>query len=66
MAKSSALARTFYRDPKVLILDEPTSSIDVQRQKQKISETRIVTKKIESVILISSFFYSTASEQNYR
>lgn len=25
-----ALARTFYRDPRVLILDEPTSSIDAE------------------------------------
>lgn len=50
-----ALARTFYRDSRVLILDEPTSSIDAD------AETKIF-KKLESlprdrtVILISHRF----------
>lgn len=50
-----ALARVFYRDPRVMILDEPTSSIDA------LSESRIFEKIGEvsdnrSVILISHRF----------
>jgi len=52
-----ALARVFYRDPKVMILDEPTSSIDA------LSESRIFEKIGEvndnrSVVLISHRFSS--------
>lgn len=50
-----ALARTFYRDPKVLILDEPTSSIDAEAE-AKIFEKLESLPKDRTVILISHRF----------
>lgn len=50
-----ALARTFYRDPRVLILDEPTSSIDAQAE-AKIFEKIETLPKDRTVILISHRF----------
>ncbi|TSC77598.1 MAG: ABC transporter-like protein [Parcubacteria group bacterium Gr01-1014_33] len=50
-----ALARTFYRDPRVLILDEPTSSIDAQAE-AKIFEKLEELPKDHTVILISHRF----------
>lgn len=50
-----ALARTFYRDPKVLILDEPTSSIDAEAE-AKIFEKLELLPKDRTVILISHRF----------
>jgi len=50
-----ALARTFYRDPKVLILDEPTSSIDAEAE-MKIFEKLESLPKDRTVILISHRF----------
>ncbi len=50
-----ALARTFYRDPKVLILDEPTSSIDAEAE-AKIFEKLELLPKDRTVIFISHRF----------
>lgn len=50
-----ALARTFYRDPKILILDEPTSSIDAEAE-AKIFERLEALSKDRTVILISHRF----------
>lgn len=50
-----ALARTFYRDPKILILDEPTSSIDAESE-AKIFEKLERLPKDRTVILISHRF----------
>ncbi|MDP3875185.1 MAG: ABC transporter ATP-binding protein [bacterium] len=57
-----ALARTFYRDPKVLILDEPTSSIDAEAE-AKIFEKLELLPKDRTVILISHRF-STVRQAN--
>lgn len=50
-----ALARAFYRDPKILILDEPTSSIDAEAE-AKIFERIEALPKDRTVILISHRF----------
>ena len=50
-----ALARVFYRDPKMLILDEPTSSIDAEAE-AKIFERIEKMSDERSVILISHRF----------
>ncbi|MBP6855589.1 MAG: ABC transporter ATP-binding protein [Candidatus Pacebacteria bacterium] len=50
-----ALARTFYRDPRVMILDEPTSSIDAQAE-AKIFEKLEQLPKDRTVLLISHRF----------
>lgn len=50
-----ALARTFYRDPRILILDEPTSSIDAEAE-SKIFNRLEKLPKDRSVILISHRF----------
>ncbi len=50
-----ALARVFYRDPKVLILDEPTSSIDAEAE-AKIFERIENMSRERSVVLISHRF----------
>lgn len=50
-----ALARTFYRDPKVLILDEPTSSIDAEAE-SKIFDKLESLPDDRTVILISHRF----------
>lgn len=50
-----ALARTFYRDPRVLILDEPTSAIDAQAE-AKIFEKLQMLPSDRTVILISHRF----------
>ena len=50
-----ALARTFYRDPKLWILDEPTSSIDSEAE-AKIFEQLESLPEDRSVILISHRF----------
>jgi len=50
-----ALARTFYRDPKILILDEPTSSIDAEAE-AKIFERLEKLPKDRTVVLISHRF----------
>ena len=50
-----ALARVFYRDPKVLILDEPTSSIDAEAE-AKIFERLEKLSKNRTAILISHRF----------
>ncbi|MEI6296151.1 MAG: ABC transporter ATP-binding protein [bacterium] len=49
------LARTFYRDPKVMILDEPTSSIDAESE-AKIFEKIESIKDDRTTILISHRF----------
>lgn len=53
-----ALARAFYRDPKILILDEPTSSIDAEAE-TKIFEKLEALPKDRTVILISHRFSTT-------
>jgi ATP-binding cassette subfamily B protein len=50
-----ALARTFYRDPKILILDEPTSSIDSEAE-AKIFRKLEKLPKDRTVLLISHRF----------
>lgn len=50
-----ALARTFYRDPRILILDEPTSSIDAESE-AKIFEKLENLPHDRTVILISHRF----------
>lgn len=50
-----ALARTFYRNPNVLILDEPTSSVDAEAE-AKIFEKLEALKDNKTVILISHRF----------
>ncbi|MCX6782316.1 MAG: ABC transporter ATP-binding protein [Candidatus Magasanikbacteria bacterium] len=50
-----ALARTFYRDPDVFILDEPTSSIDAEAE-EKIFERLGNVAAGKTVILISHRF----------
>lgn len=50
-----ALARAFYRDPRVLILDEPTSSIDAQAE-ARIFEKLEKLPSDRTVVLISHRF----------
>lgn len=57
-----ALARTFYRDPRILILDEPTSSIDAEAE-AKIFEKLESLPPDRSVLLISHRF-STVRHAN--
>lgn len=57
-----ALARTFYRNPQILILDEPTSSIDAEAE-AKIFEKLESLPKDRTVILISHRF-STVRQAN--
>ena len=57
-----ALARTFYRDPRILILDEPTASIDAEAEK-KIFDRIESMPSDRSAILISHRF-STVRKAN--
>lgn len=57
-----ALARTFYRDPRILVLDEPTSSIDAEAE-AKIFEKLEALPEDRTVILISHRF-STVRKAN--
>ncbi len=50
-----AIARMFYRDPAVMILDEPTSSIDAEAE-AKIFETLEKFSREKTVIMISHRF----------
>ncbi len=50
-----ALARLFYRDPKLMILDEPTASIDAEAE-AKIFERIELMNGDRTVILISHRF----------
>jgi ABC-type multidrug transport system fused ATPase/permease subunit len=50
-----AMARTFYKNPKLYILDEPTSSIDAEAE-ERIFESVAALPKDISVILISHRF----------
>ena len=50
-----ALARTFYRDPRIFVLDEPTSSIDAEAE-AKIFEKLERLPNDRTVILISHRF----------
>lgn len=50
-----SLARTFYRDPKVLILDEPTASIDAEAE-AKIFDKLHKSSQNRTIILISHRF----------
>ncbi len=50
-----ALARMFYRDPKIWVLDEPTSAIDADAE-SKIFESLSKLPKDKTVILISHRF----------
>jgi ATP-binding cassette subfamily B protein len=57
-----ALARTFYRDPRIMILDEPTSSIDAEAE-AKIFEKLESLPGDRTVFLISHRF-STVRKAN--
>lgn len=57
-----AIGRMFYRDPAVMILDEPTSSIDAEAE-AKIFETLEKLSKDKTVIMISHRF-STVRNAN--
>lgn len=57
-----ALARVFYRDPKVLILDEPTSSIDAEAEANIFGKLESI-KDNRTLILISHRF-STVRNAN--
>lgn len=46
------IARALYNDPKILILDESTSSLDIQTEKRIIEEVRLFKNK-KTVIIIS-------------
>ena len=46
------IARALYNDPKILILDESTSSLDIQTEKRIIEEIRLLKNK-KTVIIIS-------------
>jgi ABC-type multidrug transport system fused ATPase/permease subunit len=46
------IARALYNDPKILILDESTSSLDIQTEKKIIEEVRLFKNK-KTVIIIS-------------
>lgn len=48
-----ALARALYRDPKILILDEATSSLDEESQRYILDKARSLRDEGKSVILIS-------------
>ncbi len=50
-----ALARAFYRDPRVLVLDEPTSSIDAEAESKIFAKLEGLPKD-RTVILISHRF----------
>lgn len=50
-----ALARTFYRDPAILILDEPTSSIDAEAEAHIFERVETLPQN-RTVILISHRF----------
>lgn len=57
-----AIARMFYRDPSVMVLDEPTSSIDAEAE-AKIFETLEKFSKDKTIIMISHRF-STVRNAN--
>lgn len=57
-----ALARTFYRDPKIMIMDEPTSSIDAGSEAKIFEKIENVSDN-RTVILISHRF-STVKRLN--
>jgi ATP-binding cassette subfamily B protein len=50
-----ALARSFYRDPRLLILDEPTASIDAEAEARIFEELEALPRD-KTVILISHRF----------
>jgi ATP-binding cassette subfamily B protein len=50
-----SLARVWYRDPKIFILDEPTASVDAESE-QKIFEKIETMSKLTTAILISHRF----------
>jgi ATP-binding cassette subfamily B protein len=57
-----ALARTFYRNPKIYVFDEPTASIDAEA-KAKIFEKLESLPKDRSVIIISHRFSTVRQAQ---
>ncbi|MEW5805112.1 MAG: ABC transporter ATP-binding protein [Patescibacteria group bacterium] len=57
-----ALARTFYRDPEIYILDEPTASIDAEAE-AKIFEKLEKLSKTKTVMLISHRFSTVRHAQ---
>jgi len=52
-----ALARAFYRDPRMLILDEPTSSIDAESEANIF--TQLNARKADRTLLLISHRFST-------
>jgi len=51
-AQRIALARAFYLSPRIVILDEPTSFIDMETE-QRIKEALLELKKVSTIILIA-------------
>src|SRR3989344_4054252 len=58
-----ALARAYFRDAPIIILDEPTSAIDAQAESEIFDQIDQVIKN-KTVILISHRF-STVRNQDY-
>ena len=52
-----ALARLFYRDARVMILDEPTASIDSEGEAQVFEQLEAVSRN--TTVLLSSHRFST-------
>ena len=50
-----ALARSFYRDPRIMILDEPTSSVDAEGESQIFEQLEALSRST-TVLLISHRF----------
>jgi ATP-binding cassette subfamily B protein len=52
-----ALARLFYRDARVMMLDEPTASIDSEAEAQVFEQLEVVSRN--TTVLLSSHRFST-------
>ncbi len=58
-----AIARVFYRDPKLIILDEPTSAIDALAEEQIFTNIREFAK--EKTIVMVSHRFATVKKANF-
>ena len=50
-----ALARSFYRDPRLLILDEPTASIDAEAEARIFDELEALPRDKTMILIIAPF-----------
>lgn len=57
-----ALARTFYRDPRILILDEPTSAIDAQAEQHIFDH--LTSLQSDRITILISHRFSTVRHAN--